>query len=108
MIMDNYDDSTGATVQNVYRDGQLLSTFTSNSGRPYYWDIAVECQDNVHGNMPAHTYHNTQIVLEAADPDLINQLYKAGTSDSGLSSPNGGLTWVVDAVTVESYPCTPQ
>ncbi|EIW86114.1 hypothetical protein CONPUDRAFT_44252, partial [Coniophora puteana RWD-64-598 SS2] len=104
----NYDDSTGTTVQNVYRDGQLLSTFTSTSGRPYAWNIAVECQDNVSGNMPAHTYRSTQIVLGAADPDWGSTLYKAGTSDSSLSTPDGGLTWVVDTVNVDSYPCTPQ
>ncbi|EIW86095.1 hypothetical protein CONPUDRAFT_114224 [Coniophora puteana RWD-64-598 SS2] len=104
----NYDDSTGTTVQNVYRDGQLLSTFTSSSGRPYAWNIAVECQDNVSGNMPAHTYHNTQIMLGAADPDWGSTLSKTGTSDSGLLTPDGGLTWIVDTVNVDSYPCTPQ
>lgn len=105
--VDTFDPGSGVASQTVTLAGQVLSTLETSTGFPYYFDIAVECQADASGMTPEHYYHSTQIVLSQADMNWPNTLYKSDSSDSGISTPDGGQTWVVDTVTVDSANCTP-
>ena len=108
LVMDyQYDAGSGAINQTVSRDGQTLSTFSSTTGTAYYWDATVECEQDAGGQMPAYSYHNTEITLSQPDESFGDNLQKTASSDSGLSSPDGGLTWRVDTINIDAAPCDP-
>lgn len=53
-------------------------------------------------------YSNTEIALNRADPNFGNTLSKDGSSDSGLSTSDGGKSWFVETINISGKDCHPQ
>ncbi|KAI1842662.1 hypothetical protein JX266_011124 [Neoarthrinium moseri] len=99
-----YNDSTQKYDQAVSINGKVLSTLSTSSGNAQGWGTAVECQESAcPGTVATHQYLDTTIVLNAADPTFGNTLALNEVSSSGLSTTDGGKTWVVKTIKVQQH-----
>ncbi|KAJ4026403.1 hypothetical protein NW752_001345 [Fusarium irregulare] len=99
-----YNDATKKYDQSVALDGRVVSTLSTTSGHAEGWGTAVECQDAACvGNMAAHDYLDTTIILDRADPTFGRTLGLNQATSSGLSSPDGGKTWVVKKISHKAF-----
>ncbi|KAJ4351325.1 uncharacterized protein N0V89_006664 [Didymosphaeria variabile] len=100
---DKYSDSTKQYTQTVLLDGKQVSTLSTASGQAQGWGTAVECQSSKCGTAPAHKWTNATIVMDKADPNYINTLYKSGGATGTMKTADGGKTWTVAEISVPSY-----
>ncbi len=81
---------------------QIVSPIGTIEG---WFGINTDCDDCI-GTIMSQTYLNTTIVLEKADPSF-GSTGQFGTSGEGvvvegISTPDGGLTWHIESITVPS------
>ncbi|KAI9689009.1 MAG: hypothetical protein M1822_000746 [Bathelium mastoideum] len=90
-----FDDSTGNYTQYVLVNGKQVSTLSTSDGQAQGWGSAVECAQTNCGTVPAHSWINTSIILNSADPDYINTLGKSSGVTGTMTTSDGGVTWTV-------------
>ncbi|CAG8942612.1 unnamed protein product [Penicillium salamii] len=120
-----YNDSTGEYDQTSAINGKIVSTLSTSSGYAQRWDVAVECQvDACSRTSPPHSkpasasnlvlrgrlranqvleYVDTTIILNKADSSWSEGLYTKLSHNSGLRTVDGGKTWKVDTISLNSH-----
>ncbi|CAI7587467.1 unnamed protein product [Penicillium bialowiezense] len=99
-----YNDSTGEYDQSAAINGEIVSTLSASSGQAQRWDVAVECQvDACTRRSPSHKYVDTTVILNEANPDWSQGLYTKWSTNSGLQSTDGGKTWTVSTIELNSH-----
>ncbi|KAI0151353.1 hypothetical protein BJ166DRAFT_388739 [Pestalotiopsis sp. NC0098] len=101
-----YDDSTGNYTQTVTQNGNVVSTLSTSDAHALGWGSAVECAATDCGTVPAHTWINTQIIMDIADPNYINTLYKGSGVTGDLVTADGGKTWTVSTISIPQFTFT--
>lgn len=97
-----YDSSTGNYTQTVYKGSDVVSTLSTSDGEAEGWGSAVECAAEDCGTVPAHTWTNVSIILNAADESYIDTLAIGSEVDATMTTSDGGITWEVGTI---SIPC---
>ncbi|KAI7975556.1 hypothetical protein EIK77_005922 [Talaromyces pinophilus] len=97
---DKYDDTTGNYTQTVLVNGNTVSTLSTSDGHAQGWGSAVECAETNCGTVPAHSWINTKIILDVADPDYIDTLYKTSGVTGDMTTTDGGKTWTVSTINI--------
>lgn len=121
---DKYDDSTGNYTQTVTQNGNVVSTLSTSDAHALGWGSAVECAATDCGTVPAHSrffatrprtqfadsiptaWINTQIIMDVADPNYINTLYKGSGVTGDLVTADGGKTWTVSTISIPQFTFT--
>ncbi|KAI0450764.1 hypothetical protein F5B21DRAFT_489449 [Xylaria acuta] len=67
------------------------------------WGSAVECAETNCGTVPAHTWTDTKIIMDVADPNYKNTLYKGQGVTGDMSTSDGGKIWTVSAITIPEF-----
>ncbi|KAL4795756.1 hypothetical protein BDV19DRAFT_388780 [Aspergillus venezuelensis] len=98
-----FDDSTGNYTQTVLVNGQTVSTLSTSDGKAQGWGSSVECAESNCGTVPAHTWTDTKIILDVADPDYINTLAKGEGVTGDMSTSDGGKTWTVTTIQIPEF-----
>ncbi|KAL2867424.1 uncharacterized protein BJX67DRAFT_372036 [Aspergillus lucknowensis] len=98
-----FDDTTGNYTQTVSVNGEVVSTLSTSSGHAQGWGSAVECAEENCGTMGAHTWTDTQIILDVADPNYINTLAKGEGVTGEMSTSDGGKTWEVTTIEIPEF-----
>ncbi|KAJ5327731.1 hypothetical protein N7452_008121 [Penicillium brevicompactum] len=99
-----YNDSTGEYDQSSAINGEIVSTLSTSSGQAQRWDVAVECQvDACTRRSPPHRYVDTTIILNEANPYWSRGLYTKWSENSGLETIDGGRTWTVSTIELNSH-----
>ncbi|CEL11203.1 hypothetical protein ASPCAL14306 [Aspergillus calidoustus] len=99
-----YNESTGEYDQTVSINGQVVSTLSTSSGQAQGWGTAVECQDDAcQSTAAAHQYLSTTITLDSADNSFGNTLALNEADSSGLTTVDGGKTWTVETINIDSH-----
>ncbi|KAL6851339.1 hypothetical protein ACO1O0_008467 [Amphichorda felina] len=100
---DKFDDASGNYTQTVSVNDEVVSTLSTSSGEAQGWGSAVECAENNCGTMPAHSWEETKIILDSADPNYINTNYKGEGVTGDMSTSDGGKTWVVTTIDIPEF-----
>ncbi|KAJ5890431.1 uncharacterized protein N7473_006659 [Penicillium subrubescens] len=99
-----YNDSTGKYDQSVAINGSIVSTLSTDDGHAQGWGTAVECQDDAcKSSVAAHQYLSTKIILDSADASFGDTLVLTEASSSGLKTTDGGKTWAVSTISINSH-----
>ncbi|KAJ5698959.1 hypothetical protein N7462_000964 [Penicillium macrosclerotiorum] len=98
-----FDDSTGNYTQTVLVNNKTVSTLSTSDGEAQGWGSAVECAENNCGTMPAHTWINAKIILDSADPNYINTMYKGEGVTGTMSTSDGGKTWEIGTIGIPEF-----
>ncbi|KAL6408904.1 hypothetical protein AUP68_07852 [Ilyonectria robusta] len=99
-----YNDSTRKYDQTVAINGKIVSSLSTSSGFAEGWGTAVECQDDACvGTTAAHKYLSTTIILNATDATFGDTLGLNKATSSGLSTTDGGKTWKVATINIQSH-----
>ncbi|KAH6654218.1 hypothetical protein BKA67DRAFT_272525 [Truncatella angustata] len=99
-----YNDSTQKYDQTVTINGSVVSTLSTTSGEAAGFGTAVECQDDACKTTAySHQYLDTTVVLDSADSSFGNTLALNEATTSGLSTTDGGKTWVVDTINIQEH-----
>ncbi|KAI5365961.1 hypothetical protein Slin14017_G036010 [Septoria linicola] len=104
----SYDDATKKHLQQVSIDGKVVSSLPVTSednlvaGRGIGFRTQIECQLDACGAVSSHSYVDTRIVLDSADPSFGSTKDVLRTTGD-LKTANGGLTWTIDEIVVMSY-----
>ncbi|KAF2996155.1 hypothetical protein E8E14_001493 [Neopestalotiopsis sp. 37M] len=103
-IQYKYNDSTQKYDQTVSVNGVVVSSISTSSGEAAGFGTAVECQDDAcQGSVDTHQYLDTTIILDAADSSFVNTLSLNEATCSGVSTTDGGKTWVVDTIDIQAH-----
>ncbi|KAL4919244.1 hypothetical protein BDW62DRAFT_217093 [Aspergillus aurantiobrunneus] len=98
-----FDDSTGNYTQTVLVNGETVSTLSTSDGKAQGWGSSVECAAEDCGTMPAHTWADTEIILDVADPNYINTMGKGEGVTGEMSTSDGGKTWTVTTIEIPEF-----
>ncbi|EHA22264.1 hypothetical protein AAWM_07445 [Aspergillus awamori] len=98
-----FDDSTGNYTQTVLINGKTVSTLSTSDGKAQGWGSAVECAEDNCGTVGAHSWTDTKIILDVADPDYINTLAKGSGVTGDMSTSDGGKTWTVTTINIPEF-----
>ncbi|BCS19433.1 uncharacterized protein APUU_12261A [Aspergillus puulaauensis] len=98
-----FDDSTGNYTQTVLVNGESVSTLSTSDGQAQGWGSSVECAAEDCGTMPAHTWTDTKIILDVADPNYINTMGKGEGVTGEMSTSDGGKTWTVTTIEIPEF-----
>ncbi|KAL4897743.1 hypothetical protein BDV59DRAFT_49369 [Aspergillus ambiguus] len=98
-----FDDSTGNYTQTVLVNNQTVSTLSTSDGKAQGWGSAVECAETNCGTVGAHSWIDTKIILDVADPNYINTLAKGEGVTGDMSTSDGGKTWTVTTINIPEY-----
>ncbi|KIM99774.1 hypothetical protein OIDMADRAFT_125454 [Oidiodendron maius Zn] len=98
-----FNDSTGNYTQTVLVNGQTVSTLSTSDGHAQGWGSAVECAATNCGTVGAHSWINTEIILDVADPSYINTLYKTAGVTGDMTTSDGGKTWAVTTINIPQF-----
>ncbi|KAE8353200.1 hypothetical protein BDV28DRAFT_148323 [Aspergillus coremiiformis] len=98
-----YDDSTGNYTQTVLLNGRSVSTLSTSDGHAQGWGSAVECAATDCGSIGAHTWTDTKIILNVADPNYIRTLRKGQGVTGDMTTSDGGKTWTVSTIHIPQY-----
>ncbi|KEQ93010.1 hypothetical protein AUEXF2481DRAFT_42211 [Aureobasidium subglaciale EXF-2481] len=105
-----YNDQTGNYDQYVLLNGKVVSTFSTSSGKALGWGTAEECNQAPPaypcGLTPSHTWINTTLILDQAQPDYSNTFGNNGAQGT-LTTSDGGKTWTSENITIEAWDFTP-
>ncbi|KAJ5594678.1 uncharacterized protein N7459_000886 [Penicillium hispanicum] len=98
-----YNDTTGNYTQTVLVNGKVVSTLSTSDGKAEGWGSAVECAETNCGTLGAHSWTNTTIILDVADPDYIDTMGKGDGVTGDMSTSDGGKTWKVSTIHIPEY-----
>ncbi|KAI9705703.1 MAG: hypothetical protein M1820_005113 [Bogoriella megaspora] len=98
-----YSDSTGNYTQYVLVNGKQVSTLSTSDGHAQGWGSAVECAQTNCGTVPAHSWTNTKLILDVADPNYIKTLGKSSGVTGDMSTSDGGKTWTVTTINIPQF-----
>ncbi|KAF3764243.1 hypothetical protein M406DRAFT_29438, partial [Cryphonectria parasitica EP155] len=98
-----YDDATGNYTQDVIVGGTVISTLSTSDGKAEGWGSAVECAAEDCGTVPAHTWSNVSIILNAAYADYIDTLALGTDVEATMTTSDGGMTWEVGTIEIPSF-----
>ncbi|KAI0152675.1 hypothetical protein GGR57DRAFT_503538 [Xylariaceae sp. FL1272] len=99
-----YDDSTGNYTQAVSINGNQVATLSTSDGYAQGYGTAVECAAEDCGTVPAHSWINTEIIMDVADPTYINTMGLGGGATGGsMSTSDGGKTWTVSTINIPAF-----
>ncbi|KAG2413755.1 hypothetical protein HFD88_002944 [Aspergillus terreus] len=98
-----FDDSTGNYTQTVLVNNKTVSTLSTSDGHAQGWGSAVECAENNCGTVGAHSWINTKIILDVADPNYINTLVKGEGVTGDMTTSDGGKTWTVSTINIPEF-----
>ncbi|KAI1077277.1 hypothetical protein F5B20DRAFT_552998 [Whalleya microplaca] len=98
-----YDDSTGNYTQTVSLNGATVATLSTSDGKAQGWGSAVECAEEDCGTVGAHSWVDTKIILDVADPDYIKTLGKGDGVTGDMSTSDSGKTWTVTTIKIPEF-----
>ncbi|KAI1265382.1 hypothetical protein F5Y18DRAFT_426983 [Xylariaceae sp. FL1019] len=99
-----YDDSTGNYTQAVSINGVQVATLSTSDGYAQGYGTAVECAAEDCGTVPAHSWINTEIIMDVADPTYINTMGLGGGATGGeMTTSDGGKTWTVSTINIPEF-----
>ncbi|KAF2162456.1 hypothetical protein M409DRAFT_27080 [Zasmidium cellare ATCC 36951] len=99
-----YNSGTGNYTQYLSQNGNVVSTLSTSDGQAQGWGTATECADDNCGTFPAHQWINTVITLSSADPGYgSTQGQSGGTTNSGFTTSDGGVSWEVSTINIPSF-----
>jgi hypothetical protein len=84
-------------------NGKLVHTLSTSDGRALGWGSAAECAETNCGTVPAHSWVNTTIVMDKADPKYINTLGKGQGVTEDLVTKDGRKTWTVSTSNIPQF-----
>lgn len=84
-------------------DGKQVSTLSTSDGQAQGWGSAVECAEENCGTVPAHSWINTTIILDVADPDYSQTMAKGEGVTGDMSTSDGGKTWTVNTIQIPQF-----
>lgn len=67
------------------------------------WGSAVECAEENCGTIPAHTWIDTTITLDSADPNYDQTMGKGQGVSGEMSTSDGGVTWTVTDIDIPEF-----
>lgn len=100
---DKFDDASGNYTQTVSINDKVVSTLSTSSGHAQGWGSAVECGENDCGTIGAHSWINTKIILDKADPNYISTNGKGQGVTGEMSTSDGGKTWAVSTIEIPEF-----
>ncbi|KAF4540690.1 uncharacterized protein LTHEOB_632 [Lasiodiplodia theobromae] len=95
-----FDDDSGNYTQIVSINGEQVAELSTSDGHAQGWGSAVECAEENCGTMPAHSWIDTKIILDSADPNYINTMGKGQGVTGEMSTSDGGKTWTVTTIEI--------
>ncbi|PYI25864.1 hypothetical protein BO86DRAFT_383170 [Aspergillus japonicus CBS 114.51] len=98
-----FDDASGNYTQTVQINGKTISTLSTSDGHAQGWGSAVECAENNCGTVGAHSWINTKIILDVADPNYINTMAKGSGVTGEMTTTDGGKTWTVSTISIPEF-----
>ncbi|KAJ9148651.1 hypothetical protein NKR23_g5011 [Pleurostoma richardsiae] len=98
-----FDDSTGNYTQTVQVNGKTVSTLSTSDGQAQGWGSAVECAETNCGTVYAHSWTDTKIIMDVADPNYINTMWKSAGVTGDMSTSDGGKTWTVSTINIPQF-----
>ncbi|EOD52962.1 hypothetical protein GTA08_BOTSDO03666 [Neofusicoccum parvum] len=98
-----FDDASGNYTQYVSINGQQVAELSTSDGHAQGWGSAVECAEENCGTMGAHSWIDTKIILDSADPDYINTMGKGEGVTGDMSTSDGGKTWTVTTIEIPEF-----
>ncbi|GAP87050.1 hypothetical protein SAMD00023353_2500930 [Rosellinia necatrix] len=98
-----YDDASQNYTQTVSINDSVVATLSTQDGVAQGWGSAVECAEEDCGTVPAHTWTDTKIIMDVADPDYINTLAKGEGVTGDMSTSDGGKTWTVSTINIPAF-----
>ncbi|OJD33742.1 uncharacterized protein BKCO1_2800027 [Diplodia corticola] len=98
-----YDDASGNYTQLVSVNGQQVAELSTSDGHAQGWGSAVECAEEDCGTMGAHSWIDTKIILDSADPNYINTMGKGEGVTGEMSTSDGGITWTVTTIEIPEF-----
>ncbi|MCJ1445628.1 MAG: hypothetical protein MMC23_006133 [Stictis urceolatum] len=98
-----FDDASGNYTQTVLVNGSQVSTLSTSDGHAQGFGSAVECAANNCGTVPAHTWLDTEIILETADPNYIRTNVKGAGVTGDMETSDGGKTWTVATIQIPQF-----
>ncbi|KAI0864558.1 hypothetical protein F4860DRAFT_413295 [Xylaria cubensis] len=98
-----YDDATQNYTQTVSINDKVVATLSTSDAHAQGWGSAVECAEENCGTVPAHTWTDTKIIMDVADPNYINTLGKSQGVTGDMSTGDGGKTWTVSTINIPEF-----
>ncbi|KAH8651928.1 hypothetical protein BGZ60DRAFT_533799 [Tricladium varicosporioides] len=98
-----YDDTTRNYTQTVVVNGKTVSTLSTSDGHAQGFGTAVECAETNCGTVGAHSWINTKIIMDVADPNYIKTLYKGQGVTGDMTTSDGGKTWTVSTINIPQF-----
>ncbi|CAI7634607.1 hypothetical protein N7533_004704 [Penicillium manginii] len=98
-----FDDASGNYTQIAQINNKTVSTISTSSGHAQGWGSSVECAEENCGTVGAHSWINTKIILDVADPDYINTMGKGEGVTGDMKTTDGGKTWTVSRIDIPEY-----
>ncbi|KAF4154037.1 hypothetical protein CNMCM6936_006341 [Aspergillus lentulus] len=98
-----YDDASGNYTQTLSVNGKVVSTLSTSDGHAQGWGSAVECAANDCGTVGAHSWIDTKIILDRADPNYKYTNYKGQGVTGEMSTSDGGKTWTVGTIHIPQF-----
>ncbi|KAF2246317.1 hypothetical protein BU26DRAFT_432134 [Trematosphaeria pertusa] len=98
-----FDDATENYTQYVLLNGKQVSTLSTSDGHAMGWGSAAECAETNCGTVPAHSWINTTIILNSADPNYKNTMGKGQGVTGDMSTSDGGKTWTVSTIQIPQF-----
>ncbi|KAK0642373.1 hypothetical protein DIS24_g9100 [Lasiodiplodia hormozganensis] len=98
-----FDDDSGNYTQIVSINGEQVAELSTSDGHAQGWGSAVECAEENCGTMPAHSWIDTVITLDVADPNYVNTMGKGEGVTGEMSTSDGGKTWTVSTIEIPQF-----
>ncbi|KAH7082544.1 hypothetical protein BKA63DRAFT_133455 [Paraphoma chrysanthemicola] len=98
-----YNDASGNYTQSVLLNGKQVSTLSTSDGHAEGFGSAVECAAEDCGTIPAHSWIDTVITLNTADPNYSRTLGKGNGVTGDMSTSDGGKTWKVTTINIPQF-----
>ncbi|KAF6823872.1 hypothetical protein CPLU01_11181 [Colletotrichum plurivorum] len=98
-----FDDASGNYTQTVSINDKVVSTLSTKDGHAQGWGSAVECGAEDCGTVGAHSWINTKIVLDKADPNYKNTMGKGQGVTGDMTTSDGGKTWTVSTIEIPEF-----
>ncbi|KAK7733607.1 hypothetical protein SLS57_000622 [Botryosphaeria dothidea] len=98
-----FDDASGNYTQLVSINGKQVAELSTKDGQAQGWGSAVECAEDNCGTVGAHSWTDTKIILDSADPDYINTVGKGEGVTGEMSTSDGGKTWTVTTIEIPEF-----
>ncbi|KAB8230414.1 hypothetical protein ETB97_000610 [Aspergillus alliaceus] len=98
-----FDDTTGNYTQTVSVNGKPISTLSTSDGKAQGWGSSVECAETNCGTVGAHSWTDTKIILDVADPNFINTVGKGEGVTGEMTTSDSGKTWTVSTIKIPEH-----